>query len=48
MYGRAGNDRLVGSAEGNDTLIGGRGYDVADGGGGFDSCIAEVRSNCES
>ncbi len=47
MYGRAGNDHLVGSDDGDDILIGGRGHDIATGGGGFDRCKTEVRILCE-
>lgn len=47
IYGRAGNDRLIGSDK-DDALIGGSGYDTADGRGGRDRCRAELRRGCES
>lgn len=47
MHGRAGNDRLIGSQQG-DTLLGGPGHDMADGRGGSDRCMAEGRTRCES
>lgn len=47
MYGRAGNDRLVGSSKA-DNLIGGGGRDVADGRDGVDHCGTEARTRCES
>ncbi|NPC42947.1 hypothetical protein [Nocardioides sp. zg-1230] len=47
IYGRAGNDRLIGSDR-SDRLRGGRGHDVADGRDATDQCRAEVRTRCES
>ena len=48
-YGGAGNDELSGfpSESTDDTLIGGPGYDRADGLDGQDRCSAEVLLNCE-
>lgn len=47
IYGRAGNDRLIGSDKG-DVLSGGPGRDTANGRGGLDRCNAELRKSCES
>jgi Ca2+-binding RTX toxin-like protein len=44
--GQGGPDRLSGRNS-DDVLLGGRGYDVAEGSGGNDRCQAEVRRHCE-
>jgi Ca2+-binding RTX toxin-like protein len=44
--GQGGSDRLSGRNS-DDVLLGGRGYDVAEGSGGNDRCQAEVRRHCE-
>jgi hypothetical protein len=46
FFGGRGDDILRGD-EGSDKLYGGPGHDFADGGRGFDLCVAEARINCE-
>lgn len=46
-YGGPGDDRLF-SYDGRSVLIGGPGHDTAHGGLGFDRCVAEIRTYCES
>jgi Ca2+-binding RTX toxin-like protein len=51
VYGRGGNDRLIGG-EDKDALFGGDGNDYIDGRGDFDGCIGGSGTNtivnCES
>jgi Ca2+-binding RTX toxin-like protein len=47
LRGGVGDDTLFGGG-GRDTLIGGTQVDTADGQRGFDRCVAETVSNCES
>jgi Ca2+-binding RTX toxin-like protein len=46
LRGDAGDDVLVGR-EGRDWIVGGSGIDRADGRGGKDHCVAEIRRHCE-
>lgn len=46
LAGGPGDDRLVGTSATDDVLVGGTGYDMADGRGGTDTCRTEVTRRC--
>ncbi len=48
LKGGSGRDVLRGSAVSDDVLIGGSGFDTANGRGGRDTCWAEITKHCEN